>query len=415
MKGCLLNMSTLNYIGKLLGIKAEYIKNMRETDSEHLLYVEVPARPHTCPHCHAKTTRIKGYTNRAIRHTTANEKPIRLLYRQRRYVCSCGRTFNEKTEFSSRYLRTTPRLREVMCQQLSEIISFKAVATHCHVSVNQVIRVFNEIKYSRPATLPPVLSIDEFKGNAAGQKYQVILTDPESHKILDILPKRDTTELAKYFAQFPRYIRNNVKYITMDMSLQFRSVMRDSFPQAQIVADRFHLIRLITFALERVRKAEQNTLSNVSRTFKTNKRILTKHFKALTDKEFTKLMDMFHYSPRLHRAYVLKQAFSRVLMFKDKENIQWAIDQWLSLVASSELPEFKSLLKTFKFWREEIVNALTLPYSNGFTEGCNNKIKALKRCAFGIQNFERFRNRILFINAKKGHATITSHVLPKSA
>ena len=109
-------MSTLNYIGKLLGIKAEYIKNMRETDSEHLLYVEVPARLHTCPHCHAKTTRIKGYTNRAIRHTTANEKPIRLLYRQRRYVCSCGRTFNEKTEFSSRYLRTTPRLREVMCQ-----------------------------------------------------------------------------------------------------------------------------------------------------------------------------------------------------------------------------------------------------------------------------------------------------------
>ncbi|KAF1681861.1 hypothetical protein VER_07260 [Veillonella sp. R32] len=98
-------MSTLNYIGKLLGIKAEYIKNMRETDSEHLLYVEVPAHPHTCPHCHAKTTRIKGYTNRAIRHTTANEKPIRFLYRQRRYVCSC----------------------------------------------------------SRPSTLPPVLSIDEFK------------------------------------------------------------------------------------------------------------------------------------------------------------------------------------------------------------------------------------------------------------
>ncbi|SUP40075.1 ISL3 family transposase [Veillonella criceti] len=408
-------MSTLNYIGNLLGIKAEYIKNMRETSSEYLLYVESPVRPHRCPNCHSQTTRIKGYTNRKIQHTTTNEKTILLLYRQRRYICTCGRTFNEKTEFSSRYLRTTPRLREVICQQLSEVTSYKAVAKHCHVSVNQVLRVFNEINYSRPSTLPPVLSIDEFKGNAAGQKYQVILTDPETHKILDILPKRDTTELAKYFAQFPRYIRNNVKYITMDMSLQFRSVMKTWFPQAEIVVDRFHLIRLVTFALERVRKVEQNLLCNVSRTFKANKRVLTKRFESLTDKEFTKLMDMFHYSPRLHRAYTLKQSFSHVLKFKDKENIQWAIDQWLSLVEASELPEFQSLLKTFTFWRTEIINALTLPYSNGFTEGCNNKIKVLKRCSFGLQNFERFRNRILFINAKKGHATTVSHVLSKSA
>ncbi|WP_308694484.1 transposase, partial [uncultured Veillonella sp.] len=56
-----------------------------------------------------------------------------------------------------------------------------------------------------------------------------------------------------------------------------------------------------------------------------------------------------------------------------------------------------------------------LPYSNGFTEGCNNKIKVLKRCSFGIRNFHYFRNRILFINARKGHATVMSHVLPQSA
>ncbi|WP_295241626.1 transposase, partial [Veillonella sp.] len=77
--------------------------------------------------------------------------------------------------------------------------------------------------------------------------------------------------------------------------------------------------------------------------------------------------------------------------------------------------EFQSLLKTFSSWSDEIINALTLPYSNGFTEGCNNKIKVLKRCSFGIRNFHYFRNRILFINARKGHATVMSHVLPQSA
>ena len=126
--------------------------------------------------------------------------------------------------------------------ELSEVKSLTAVARYCHISVTQVIRIFKEINYSRPKTLPSVLSIDEFKGNAAGQKYQVILTDPTDHKILDILPKRDTVKLIQYFLQFPRHVRNNVKYITMDMSLQFRSVMKQCFPKAHIVADRFHLI-----------------------------------------------------------------------------------------------------------------------------------------------------------------------------
>lgn len=408
-------MSSLNYIGKMLGIKDSHIQNMRETSEEYVLHVMVPVKPHVCPNCHKETTRIKGYTHRTIRHTTTNEKPIRLIYRQRRYSCTCGRTFNEKTEFSTRYLRTTPRLREVVITELSEVKSLTAVAKHCHISVTQVIRIFKEINYSRPKTLPAVISIDEFKGNAAGQKYQVILTDPTDHKILDILPKRDTVKLIQYFLQFPRHVRNNVKYITMDMSLQFRSVMKQCFPKAHIVADRFHLIRLVTFALERVRKAEQNTLTNASRTFKTNKRILTKHFKDLTDNEYAKLMDMFHYSSRLHRAYMLKYTFHTVLKFKRRRDILRSINEWLSLVFDSELPEFQSLLKTFSSWSDEIINALTLPYSNGFTEGCNNKIKVLKRCSFGIRNFHYFRNRILFINARKGHATVMSHVLPQSA
>ncbi|MCB5758642.1 MULTISPECIES: transposase family protein, partial [Veillonella] len=94
---------------------------MRETSEEYVLHVMVPVKPHVCPNCHKETTRIKGYTHRTIRHTTTNEKPIRLIYRQRRYSCTCGRTFNEKTEFSTRYLRTTPRLREVVITELSEV------------------------------------------------------------------------------------------------------------------------------------------------------------------------------------------------------------------------------------------------------------------------------------------------------
>lgn len=104
-------MSSLNYIGKMLGIKDSHIQNMRETSEEYVLHVMVPVKPHVCPNCHKETTRIKGYTHRTIRHTTTNEKPIRLIYRQRRYSCTCGRTFNEKQSSLRAILGLPPTTR----------------------------------------------------------------------------------------------------------------------------------------------------------------------------------------------------------------------------------------------------------------------------------------------------------------
>ena len=294
---------------------------------------------------------------------------------------------------------------------------FQEAARRCHVSTSQVIRVFNEVHIPRPSHLPRVLSIDEFKGNAAGQKYQVIITDSENKRIMDILPARTTSALLQYFYQFPMSERRKVEFVTMDMSMQFRSVIKTIFPKARIVADRFHMIRLVQWAMERVRKAEQKRLCHHSRMFKSNKTILTKPYEKLTEEELIKLEGILRCSPRLRCAYALKYAFSKVLRFKDHANISWALSAWIDLVKSADLPEMNSLVKSFTYWYEEIRNALIYPYSNGFTEGCNNKIKVLKRVSFGLRNFERFRNRILYINTRneKGHALYSVHVLSRSA
>ena len=97
----------------------------------------------------------------------------------------------------------------------------------------------------RPSHLPRVFSIDEFKGNAAGQKYQVIITDSKNKRILDILPARTTPALLQYFYQFPMSKRRKVEFVTMDMSMQFCSVIKTIFPKARITADRFHMTRLV--------------------------------------------------------------------------------------------------------------------------------------------------------------------------
>lgn len=300
------------------------------------------------------------------------------MYRQRRYKCSFGHTFNEKSPFASRHFQTSSLLRQSILHELRQHCSYKEIARRCHVSTNQVIRVFDEVHISRPRNLPYLLSIGEFKGNAAGQKYQVIITDPKKKRILDILPARATPALIQYFRQFPAHERRKVAFITMDMSLQFRAVMKLLFPKA---------------------------------------RILTKHHEDLTEQELIKLEGILHHSQRLKHAYGLKFTFSRVLLFKDDANISWAISSWLNLVKSANLPEINSLSKTFTYWYEEIKNALLYPYSNGFTEGCNNKIKVLKRVSFGLRNFERFRKRILYINVcnEKGHAPDSVRVPSRSA
>ena len=156
-------MPSLDYIEKLTGIKEEWIQNLKETESALVLAVQLPPQEHICPHCKATTRRIKGYYTRLIKHSPLLHKELHLLYRQRRYICSCGHTFNEKSPFASPYFQTSSSLQQVMLQELRQHLSFQEVARRCHVSTSQVIRVFNEVHIPRPSHLPRVLSIDEFR------------------------------------------------------------------------------------------------------------------------------------------------------------------------------------------------------------------------------------------------------------
>lgn len=281
------------------------------------------------------------------------------------------------------------------------MFNFTTIAQQLNLSVTTTIRYFDMVNYPKPDKLPEVLSIDEFKGNAHGQKYQVILTDPNNGQIIDILPSRNTDDLKRYFFSFSKEIRKKVKFIVMDLSHQFRHIAISCFPKAKIVSDRYHVFRLVQWAMERVRKNEQNMLYPRHRMLKSNKRILTKNRENLSEAEIDKLIYIFQVSKNIHTAYRLKEIFNEIKKINTREKIEKHLDYWLDEVKNSGLEEFRSCLTTFTRWREAIILALIKPFSNGFTEGCNNKIKVLKRISYGIRNFKRFRNRILFINTNR--------------
>ena len=104
---------------------------------------------------------------------------------------------------------------------------------------------------------------------------------------------------------------------------------------------------------------------------------------------------MLRFSDRLVQAYALKEAFYHFMDAPDRLAASQRLDFWLDACDRLDLPEFESCRKTLVNWRPYILNAFDFRLSNGFTEGCNNAIKALKRVAFGFRCFRSFRARIL--------------------
>ena len=200
------------------------------------IYIELPLKSHECPCCGRKTDRIHDYRIQRIRDCPAFGKPVYLFLKKRRYVCrECGKRFYEKTGFLPRYYRRTQREIVAIISSFRELVSAKHISTEHGISVSTELRYFNLVSYGT-FKLPRVLSMDEFKGNAGGEKFQTILTDAENHKVLDILPSRKSHDLIKFFLKFPREEGLKVEYVVIDMSTVFYIVAQTCFPKATVVA-----------------------------------------------------------------------------------------------------------------------------------------------------------------------------------
>jgi len=379
---------------KLLGLEDVIVKKVWDEEQEKHIMIELSRRMHVCPCCGTETDQIHDYRMQRIKDIASFGKNVYLHLRKRRYVCgSCGKRFYEKNNFLPRYHRMTNRKNARIIEDFRDTVSASYIAKKHNISVSTALRYFNLVSYSCKK-LPEVLSIDEFKGNADGEKYQTILTDPKNRKIMDILPNRKESDLIRYFRQFEN--RKEVKYFIMDMNPHFREVAEICFPKATIVIDRYHVTRQVIWALERVRKEVQKHLSAEWRRFcKHSKALLNKPPQKLSDEERQKLRIILGLSTRLEHAYYLKNDFLFLMHSPNSEVTEELLSDWIVSAENAHLPEFYECTRAIHNWSKYILNSFDVPYTNGYTEGCNNKTKVLKRVCYGVRNFARFRSRIL--------------------
>lgn len=302
-----------DFTEKLLGLQDIIITNIEENEKEIHIYAEMKRKSHNCICCSTATDTIHDYRKQVIKDIPAFGKIVTIILRKRRYRCPhCGKRFFEDNSFLPKYHRMTNRLCAFVIDKLRDERSFASVAKEVELSVSTVIRIFDFVSYPKPK-LPNVLSIDEFKGNTNGEKYQCIITDPVNKVVLDILPKRFKPYLTEYFNEYSKEERSNVNVFVSDMWGTYSDISTVWLKNATQTIDKFHWIRQAVWAFEKIRKEEQKTLgADLRKYFKRSKSLLTKSYDSLTEEQRQEVNVMLCYSVNISRAYFYKENFLKL-------------------------------------------------------------------------------------------------------
>ena len=223
--------------------------------------------------------------------------------------------------------------------------------------------------------------------------YATTFCDLGKHKIFDVVKGRYEADLASYLRSLQG--REKVRVVCMDLSSSYRSLIRKYFPNAKIVTDRFHVIRLINQQLiKSCRQIDANIKSNRGLLA-----ILRKNPKNLTKSQIIRRNEYFKEHPAIKAIYEFKQQLHQLMMKKalTQEGCKKTIPQllkYIQMLKESPLEAMKTLGKTIQNWAEEIARMWRFTKSNGITEGFHRKMKLIQRRAYGFKNFENYRLRV---------------------
>lgn len=224
-----------------------------------------------------------------------------------------------------------------------------------------------------------------------------MISAPEEGRILDVLPNRERETLETWLDGLSVEQRQAIKVVNVDMWEPYTLAVKSKLPQATIVADRFHVMKNLNHCLTQARREIQNKApTEVKAQLKGSRWVLVKNQQDLNEKERTKLETIYQVSPELKTCHELKELF-RLLFdtLTDREDAKQTLQIWIQLAEALEVKALKPFLVTLRNWSEQILNYFIERWTNAFAEGVNNKIKLIKRRAFGYTNFNHLRLHIL--------------------
>lgn len=232
------------------------------------------------------------------------------------------------------------------------------------------------------------------------KEFVVVLVDLESHQLLGMAASRTHADIKAVLLPWGAEVLANIEEVSIDLSGNYRGLVRRLMPNAEIVADRFHVMKLVNQELNRARNAfirkptdlpEGITPEAAKAAMKNSKYALLKPEENLTENQRDKLAEVKAVSPQLAEMHQHKEAFRALF---DQHDSGQATLNFLDWMAAAQTL-FKSSVGTMTRWFGEIVQYFEHRTTSGVVEGINNKLKLIKRSGYGFRNFERFRLRCL--------------------
>ena len=341
-----------------------------------------------------------GYDKRLI---TVKDAPIRgktilLKIHKRRYFCkTCKRVFSESIEGIMPRRRTTQRFRRSLLWAAENFTDLGRVRRAYHCSNGLIFKILYEqlelkLRERANESWPTTVGIDEhhFK-KAKGQgkrEFVSMFVDYNNKRLKEVVHGKSHEELWNSLGHIEG--RENVKNAICDLADSYKSFIQGYFPNAEITADKFHVLRLLTPAINRRRK-------EITGDKRTNpvRRLLLKNNCNLEYYERTALWRWLRENPDLKEIYEFKEALSRFYRIRGYNKAAWVLDRIIQQMTLSKLPEIKTLRRTLEKWKIQILNYFKFRLTNARTEGYNNVAKVIKRRSYGFRNFKNYRLRLL--------------------
>ena len=409
----------------LIGLNSKEIKILDVNQRGNgLIEVDIENRKKKvrCPICNKFTSSVHDKLKpiKSVYLDSCGSKVDLIIYKKRYHCYNCNKIFTEELNINTSKGNISNKVKiQIRKDLLNYNLSLKYIAEKNRVSITVVENEMLDIISGMPKyviNLPRVISFDEFKADTKEGRYAFILNDPIHKKVLDILPNRKKEYLLQYFAHCKN--RYSVEFVISDMYEPYLLVTKIMFPKAKYVVDRFHYTIYIMDALDDIRIRLQKLYGEKSKEYKLlknkkNVSLLRKYSNEINWWVFTKryknghmvdilpidiLDDILKISNDLMEGYYLKEEFLDIIHHSNQMDVEIQINKWISKCIEKNIVEFIEAAKTISRWKEYILNSfIDERYSNGYTEGINNKIKVIKRIAFGYKSFELFRGRILYI------------------
>ncbi len=233
--------------------------------------------------------------------------------------------------------------------------------------------------------MPERLSLDEFSKKKGKSKFATVVTDIDRSSLLEVIDSHKSDDIIKVLKAQPQAMRENVKEVSVDMWGGFPKVIKEVFPNALIVIDRFHVIKLVNKSLNKIRLLLG--LKGLK-----NRNILLKNACNLTKEDKTDLRELLKTSPCLNIAYELKEELRNI--YETSTTIKMGLRRIKKWLRSAQL-FFGSTADTLEKHLQGICNYFANRTTSGVMEGINNKIKLILRQSYGFNTFKSLREKLL--------------------